>query len=229
MNTSILILEDNQTQAKALQTFIQEYSPDFKPVIAHSIENAEQYLHSATRFSAFFIDIALETDERNTDGLQFTRNLAAVSPYRNTPVVFVTAYPEHVFHAINELHCYAYLLKPFQKEQVFQQLDQIFETDTLLCLRTLTGIYWKIDLNDIYYIQSFGRNVHYQTKQGEIRSRQYTMKALENMLPAYFVRCHKSYIVNTKHAEAYHAARRLLYLRETGEAIPCSRDCHFTL
>lgn len=229
MNIPILILEDDTIQAKALENLLQEYPTALEPVITSSLHEAKESLNSSIRFGAFFIDIALESDMSNTDGLRFAKQIALTSKYKNTPIIFVTGYPEHVFDAINQFHCYAYLLKPFQKEDVFQQLNRIFETNSSLRIRTLSGIYQKIDFNDIYYIQSFGRNIHYQTRHGEIRSRQYTLKALQNVLPAYFARCHKSYIVNTNHVVSFNATKRILYIQEIEEQIPYNQIFHVTL
>ncbi len=229
MNTPILILEDDLIQRKSLEALIREYSTALEPISVTSLDRAKDELNHFAHFSAFFIDISLESHISNTDGLQFAKHILLTPKHKDTPIIFVTGYPEHVFHAINEFHCYAYLLKPFKREDVFQQLDRIFKTDSSLRLRTLSGIYQKIDYNDIFYIQSFGRNIHYQTRYGEIRSRQYTLKTLEDILPGFFSRCHKSYIVNTNHIVSFNATKRVLYIREIDEQIPYNQNYHVTL
>ena len=183
-------------------------------------------IDEAVHYTAFFIDIALDDNVENTDGLSFAKFLSEKSAYKDTPVIFTTSFPDYVYEALNHLHCYAYLLKPFDRDDVFHQLDQILRTNDSIRFKTADGIYMKLDTDEIYYIQAFGRNMHFMTKHGEITSRQYTMKSLNDILPGSFERCHKSFLVNKKYIQSVNPRTKTLHLRGLDDDIPYGKDFH---
>ena len=119
--------------------FILEDNPAFAEALIKMIEN---------------YPIRIDYIE-NTDGLSFAKFLSEKSAYKDTPVIFTTSFPDYVYEALNHLHCYAYLLKPFQQEDVFHQLDQILRTNDSIRFKTADGIYMKLDTDEIYYIYAF--------------------------------------------------------------------------
>lgn len=226
MNPSIFILEDNITFAEALIKMINNYPVKLDCTHAANLNTALNKINSSTHYTAFFIDILLDDKSDNTDGLSFAEYLSESSSYKDTPIIFTTSFPNYVYDALNRLHCYAYLLKPFRQEDLFYQLDQIFKTSCSIRLKTADGIYMKLDVDEIYYIQSFGRNMHFMTKRGEITSRQYTMKSLASMLPGYFKRCHKSFLINKKYIQSENPRDKTLRLKDIDEDIPYGKDFH---
>jgi hypothetical protein len=62
---------------------------------------------------------------------------------------------------------------------------------------------------ELLFIAAAGNYVCYHTRRGKILSRQ-TLAALERQLPKSFVRCHRSYIVNTSLVNTYTAQALLL-------------------
>ena len=132
---------------------------------------------------------------------------------------------EYAKHAC-DLGAYAYLLKPFRQEDVFFQLDQILKTNCSIRLKTADSIFMKLNTDDIYFIQAFGRNMLFSTKHGEVCSRQYTMKSLDEILPDHFERCHKSFLVNTKYIHSVNPKERTLHIKEIDDDIPYGKDFH---
>lgn len=119
----------------------------------------------------------------------------------NRNIIFITAFPEHIYTAVNDIHCTAYLLKPYTQKDLYAQLDAIFHTEYALQLKTLEGIYAKLNFAEIYYIESHARYMYFHTTQGIIKSRQYRLKELTTLLPSFFIQCHKSYIINSKYID----------------------------
>ena len=59
----------------------------------------------------------------------------------------------------------------------------------------------KMEIDDIYYVESMGHSLIYRTKKGEFTARG-TMKDMEEILSPYgFFRCNKGYIVNLKYVD----------------------------
>ena len=103
----------------------------------------------------------------------------------------------------------------------------IFKKESVLKIKTLKSVHIKINIDDIYYIQSFGRIIEFITKDNKITSRQYNMKKLEEILPDNFKRCHKSYIINTDYVYSVDFSNRLLTLKDNNSIVPFSKnfDC----
>lgn len=221
MYKHIFVLEDDKTQADTLRSYLSTYSPKVKPIITSSVDEALATLRTHSAFAVYLLDISLG-DEANKDGLKVAYTICKMYPQAH--LIFITAHPQHVFSAINEHHCMAYLLKPYTREMLFQQLDRIFTDTKYLSLRALDGIYWKIPFSDIYYIESYSRYMHFHTVHGVIESRQFRLKDLESVLSSDFMRCHKSYVVNKTYIQAIDSTTHLLTLHTVDDQIPCSRD-----
>ena len=221
MYNYVFILEDDVTQANTLQSYILQYSPTLRPVIAHSAKEAMDTLRTQSDFAAYLLDISIG-EEQNHDGLEVARTICKMNA--NPHLIFITAYTDHVFSAINDYHCSAYLLKPYTKETLYKQLDPLFSQPEYLSLRALDGVYWKISYSDIYYIESYSRYMYFHTANGVIKSRQYRLKDIEQLLSDDFVRCHKSYVVNTTYISAINSGDHLLHLHTIDENIPYGKD-----
>lgn len=226
MSPSVFILEDNKMFAQNLVEMIEQYPLKLNCVVSYDLNSALKQLSDSIHYTAFFIDIALDETTENIDGLSFAKFLSESTLHKDTPIIFTTSFPHYVYEALNQLHCYAYLLKPFRQEDVFFQLDQILETNCSIRLKTAEGIFMKLNTNDIYFIQAFGRNMLFCTKHGEVCSRQYTMKSLSDLLPNHFERCHKSFLVNTKYIHSVNPKDKTLHIKEIEDDIPYGKDFH---
>lgn len=225
-NFSIFIFEDDKIQATALKNYINEYSQDMHPVIAASTKEAISILSKEPYFRAYFLDISTDPDAENTDGLKIaeyirhkTKNIA--------PIIFTTAFPKHIYHAVNDIHCTAYLLKSYTKEQLFRQLDNILGTERDFTIKTIDNIRIKLNFDDVFYFESHGRYITAHTLHGEFMTRQYRLKQILELFPAYFEQCHKSYIVNTRYIELIDPYAHLISLKKTKDKVPCNRNYRY--
>lgn len=228
MKNSILIVEDDIIQSKALEQMLLNYHIKFDITITHTIDEAKNIIDIKDNFCVFIIDISLDKNEDNTDGLRLTDYILNEKNYRQTPIIFTTAHPQYIFTALNDFHCYSYLLKPFNECQLHNQLDMILKKESVLKIKTLKSVHIKINIDDIYYIQSFGRIIEFITKAAKITSRQYNMKKLEEILPDNFKRCHKSYIINTDYVYSVDFSNRLLTLKDNNSIVPFSKNFDYS-
>lgn len=154
MKTSIFILEDNMTQVKTLTRYIHNYAPDIELCIASSKEEAFILLKNHPDFNAYLLDVSLGSADQDTDGLAVANYIIdsrTTTAAGNRNIIFITAFPEHIYTAVNDIHCTAYLLKPYTQKDLYAQLDAIFHTEYALQLKTLEGIYAKLNFAEIYY------------------------------------------------------------------------------
>lgn len=225
-NFSIFIFEDDKIQATALKNYINEYSQDMHPVIAASTKEAISILSKEPYFRAYFLDISTNPDAENTDGLKIAEYIRHKTK-NNAPIIFTTAFPKHIYHAVNDIHCTVYLLKPYTKEQLFRQLDNILGTERDFTIKTIDNIRIKLNFDDVFYFESHGRYIIAHTLHGEFMTRQYRLKQILELFPAYFEQCHKSYIVNTRYIELIDPYAHLISLKKTKDKVPCNRNYRY--
>lgn len=225
-NFSIFIFEDDKIQATALKNYINEYSQDMHPVITASTKEAISILSKEPYFRAYFLDISTDPDAENTDGLKIAEYIRHKTK-NNAPIIFTTAFPKHIYHAVKDIHCTAYLLKPYTKEQLFRQLDNILGTERDFTIKTIDNIRIKLNFDDVFYFESHGRYIIAHTLHGEFMTRQYRLKQILELFPAYFEQCHKSYIVNTRYIELIDPYAHLISLKKTKDKVPCNRNYRY--
>lgn len=247
MNYTIFILEDNELQAnfikKLVQTYGIQHNISFHTISAHSLQKAYELL-PYYQIDIFLLDIALGKDAKNQDGIAFAQALQLQPTTQNKPILFITAYEIHMPYAINHLHCFSFLIKPYEQEDFFIQLDDLFirmnrllakqppicespannsQTGNSIMIKTLDGTYVPLFPNQLIYITSHGRYLTYVTTQEQFQSRQYTMQKLEKLLGNPFIRCHKSYIVNQTYIKNYDFLLHYAHLTTSKDLIPLSR------
>lgn len=118
-----------------------------------------------------------------------------------TMVIFTTAYSDYAVKGF-ELNALDYLLKPFslsrflkacQKAQDWKQL-QPAEINGHIFIKTTEGQI-KVNFSELLFCEATGNYVTLYLDKEKIISRM-TFKELEKLLPSYFVRTHRSFVVN---------------------------------
>jgi DNA-binding LytR/AlgR family response regulator len=162
------------------------------------------------KIDLLFLDIQMP----DISGLDFIKTLEK-TPY----IVLTTAYKEYALEGY-ELNVVDYLLKPFSFERFVKAVNKVAETlekdkqtgesfsesdDTLrpemfddyLVIRA-DRKYYKINYDDLVYIEGQKAYVTFYTKRQQITAL-LSLKELEEKLPGtVFIRIHKSYIVSIK-------------------------------
>ncbi len=152
---------------------------------------------------AFFIDINMP----DLNGMDFVRSLAA-PPI----VVFTTAYSEYAVDGY-KVDAVDYLLKPFGLDdfkraaaKVKKQYDLMSaqpavvsspDEDDALFLKTEYKVV-RVNISEIRYVEGMSEylKIHFEGRKPIIVL--LSMKKLEDRLPDYFMRIHRSYIINLK-------------------------------
>ncbi|MCF2873166.1 MULTISPECIES: LytR/AlgR family response regulator transcription factor [unclassified Tenacibaculum] len=150
------------------------------------------------------IDILLlDINMPDISGIDFLKSLK-----KQPKVIFTTAYREYALDGF-ELDASDYLLKPIEFYRFLRAINKVKQTflkSNINSSKELTGSIqlksskkiYKVNFEDIIYIQSHHEYVMYHTKSVGKLMVYGTMKSVENILPnSHFYRIHRSYIVNS--------------------------------
>lgn len=127
-------------------------------------------------------------------------DLAVLVP-KETLVVFTTAYSDYAVKGF-ELDALDYLLKPFNLSRFLKSCQKAQEWIDLrpknepafLFVKTSDGQV-RVDFSDLLYCEAQGNYVTFQLSAQKIQSRM-TLAETEKLLPFYFLRTHRSFLVN---------------------------------
>ena len=162
---------------------------------------AKEILNQET-IDAIFCDINMP----DLNGMDFVKSLAA-PPL----VVFTTAYSEYALEGF-KVDGVAYLLKPFGLDYFRRAANRIkdrlsipaapatesvAEDDTIFVKTDYKVV--KLAISDIRYIEGMSEylKIHLESQPKPVVTL-LSMKKMEEYLPPYFMRIHRSYIVNLK-------------------------------
>ena len=111
-------------------------------------------------------------------------------------------------------------LKRLKKESQNQQNRIVRDNDTLDV--KIGGNYYSFFYRDILFFEAQTKKVVVKTFGQEI-SYYSSIESIAENLPPYFIRCHRSFIINTNHIKSAHFGENMIYLKDNS-IIPISRS-----
>ena len=163
--------------------------------------------------------IILDIEMPFIDGLSVARKLRELG--EKTALVFLTSHLEYALKGY-EVNALRYLTKPVKKEQLTEIINHLVEKNS-----EVKKIMLKSDdemlmlpISDVLYMEARNQDVRVVTKEGDY-FRRYNIRDYEEELRQYFfVRCHRSYLVNLSHVAKITGKDIII---DNGEMIPLSR------
>ena len=142
------------------------------------------------------------------DGLEAIRKLRGnpgADFSRSPAVIFITAFDEYVFEAL-DLFAFQYLLKPLDENKFERVLltavsECSGQTEEALIFHT-KSCHFRIIPSRILFVESNLRKVIIYTEK-EVVELYATMAELEQRLDSRFYRCHRGYLVNFEKVVKY--------------------------
>lgn len=184
-----------------LDTVIAELNIQCNVSIWYDGQKLQQYLENKNRMDLIFLDIELVESDGISIGkfirenlLDFQLQLAYIS--------HESAYAMQLF----ETEPMDFLVKPINKEQVKKVLLRFLKQRTgagkIFTFREEYGNA-QISYDSIMYFQSMNHKVILHTGEGQ-REFYGKLSDVERMAPDYFIRIHKSYLVNEAFISRFH-------------------------
>lgn len=200
---NILLVEDDSIQRENSKKMIQEID---KSLTIYEAEDKDEALKISTdnNISIFYIDVAL----KNSSGLDLAIELRKIHKYKLSWIIFLTTHIEYITQAFKEVHCYDYILKPYDKEKLIDMSRNIMlyehkhtvmeRKHAIFDLRD--GVFIKIYIDEIIFIEVNIRTCTIHTKKCKYEAKGLSLKqALKLISNKNIIQCHKSFAVNTNY------------------------------
>jgi len=198
----VLAIDDEPLALQQLAAYIKKVT--FLELVAacQSATEAKEILNREA-IDAIFCDINMP----DLNGMDFVKSLAA-PPL----VVFTTAYSEYAVEGF-KVNAVDYLLKPFGLDDFRRAANRLQErcertapqqdyslasNDDTIFVKTDYKVV-KLAISDIRYIEGMSEylKIHLESQPKPVVTL-LSMKKMEEYLPSYFMRIHRSYIINLK-------------------------------
>lgn len=221
----IFVLEDEEQSRKALVQMLLNISGEITVDAAADLAEARKLLGGTVSFDLFLLDINLNRDDMNdVDGITFAEEIRAIQKYAFTPLVMVTSIAGLEMEAYRKLHCYQYLVKPYNQSEIEELVQKVLfhirKDEKEFVLVKKGGINYKILCDEIEYCKAIPRGVCICLKSERMEVPYLTIhKLLEKLPKKCFFQCHRMFIVNKKAVKYYDLVNQVIQVKDYPEFI----------
>lgn len=225
---NILIVEDNLPVVRTIEKIILNKDSSFSVKKANSADEALIFLKQDIDFHMFWLDINLSnTHCPNHAGFDFALLIRQTPRYIFTPIIFITSLADMELDAYRKVHCHLFLVKPFKKIEIDRILDRLLRSlpsppsnDLKKWLIRKNGVYYSLMVKDMIYIESTRRGINIHMKNEVFPAPYQTMTdTVAELGPLGFIRCHRSFLINTQYLCNVDLTNQTLTLHADGDNI----------
>lgn len=212
MRFSFLIIDDNDTSTKEILDLFENFPNYFCAGIAKDNQTAIKQIIKV-KPQLVIVQIPVNSNDANLffetikesfqylDSIPYFMALAPTSDYALTAIQ--SGFSDYVLMPLN-IHQLGKSLFKFEKRNPVPAVSTI-------CIKSYSD-YHFVALQDILYLKSDNNTTDIQLCNGKEVTAFKTLKHFENTLPFYFLRIHKSYIVNINQVSRIHFSKSKCYL-----------------
>lgn len=180
-----------------------------------SFTSYEQLIGRINEFDLFILDYNMADGdddlsfEDKINGMEFARLIRQHDEKKG--IIFITAFPEFVYESF-EVRTYRFLVKPIDENLLFDAI-QTFIDNTAESGKLLVNINKEIhpiNIDEIVYLEVSGKNTTICTENDILKCRKPIASFEKELLPFYFYRVHRSYIVNINKIKQFNAKTVIL-------------------
>ncbi len=221
---NILVIEDEMTVAKRLMRFIREIRGNTNDRIHHvlDLDDAEEYLAEQP------VDlVTLDLNLNGRSGFDLLKRLVAESFH----TIIVSAHSEQAITAF-EYGVLDFVAKPFRKERLAQALARVSAKSNnasvstrYIAVKTSYGVEMLL-ISDVLYFKAEGNYAAVVMTSGREYLHDKNLDKIKQLMPATFIRSHRSYIVNmdkVSSLQSYPGSRYEMTLQNE-QTLPISRQ-----
>ncbi|MEZ4898613.1 MAG: response regulator transcription factor [Saprospiraceae bacterium] len=186
----VIIVDDEPKAIELLSSYVRMLDDlDLAGTFRNGLK-ALEFIH-ANPVDVLLLDIHMP----HLNGLNLARLILAP-----TKIIFTTAHSEYAVESYH-LNAIDYLLKPITLERFIQAIQKVRPAiqrpdEEVMLIKSGVRVY-RVNPDDIAFLEKDGNYMLYHTIQERIMARQSIAEALA-VLPSYFRQIHKSFIVNIR-------------------------------
>lgn len=205
---SVILVEDDHMQREILKTMIFSIYESIKIYEADSEISALEIIEKHN-INMFLIDISL----KESSGLNLALKIRSIPKYEFSQLIFLTTHMDYMLQAFKQIHCYDYILKPYNKGNVQAMLNKLIDreydklnnvdyslneyTNNELVIKIRNGIYIVTKINEILFIEVKGRDCEINTVGGAYTYSNISLKKILDLINCkYIVQSHKAFAIN---------------------------------
>lgn len=217
----IAIVDDETDEQEILAKYIREWAKSKKELVEFAcFVNSEAFLFSWEDDKDYAL-LVLDIEMGGISGLELAKKIRLQDG--DIPILFVTGYDEYMQYGydVAALH---YLLKPVQKEKLFQVLDKLGEREEsqMNLIVNAGNEVRRLPLSAIFYVEADGHGSILHTVDETVPVRESFGEIERQLLSAEeAVKCHRAYLVNLRYVSAIRGAELIL---DHGERLPIARS-----
>ena len=196
----IAVVEDEDGSAEQLQEFLSQYEREMGVQI--KCERFRDGDEIAENYKGNFDIILMDIQMRFMDGMTAAEKIRGMD--RKVVIMFITNMTNYAIRGY-QVDALDYVLKPVSYFAFSQKLGRAIarmkkSSSKTISIELPSGVK-KLDIDNVFYIESEGHNLVFYTSGGEFKIRA-KLGDFENQLAPYnFFRSNKGYLVNLKYVD----------------------------
>lgn len=225
----VLIVEDEENIRSGIVKIVKNINANLDVYETGAAKSAF-FIAGENKIDIFILDIQLE----DYSGLELAMQLREIDTYKVTPIIFISGAISKEFEAYRQIHCYAFIEKPFAIKDIREVLENIIvygikkEEPLKLILKNKEATY-IIKETDIIYIERRNRKLSIKTTNQVIDYSFDSLTRICEQLSNDFVQCHQGFVINKTFIRKIDHVENVLYLDKIEYAIPIGRKYRKTL
>jgi DNA-binding LytR/AlgR family response regulator len=221
MRFSFLIIDDDATNVKGTLELFENFPNYFCAGVAKDNQTA---INQITKVKPQLVIVRIPI--KSNDVTAFFKTITELFQYLECIPYFIglASTPDYALDAIQSGFS-DYTIEPLQLHELGKMLFKFEKRNppniaTTICIKSYSD-YQFVALQDITYLKADNNTTDIQMDNGRTVNAYKTLKHFEGTLPFYFLRIHKSYIVNINHVSRIHFSKSKCYLNYN-EILPFS-------
>ena len=171
--------------------------------VFYSGETLFKTIENKDKYGLIFLDIQL----LQLDGVQVGKQIRERLGNEKISIVYISSKETYAM-SLFQVRPLDFLIKPITQKTVNETIDKYIRLNNLMKNDFFFHIGKSIQrlyLDEIFYFACNGKKIEIHTDAGvtTFMTRQYRLKQILELFPAYFEQCHKSYIVNSSYVSIY--------------------------
>ena len=199
---NIAIVDDESEYINQLQNYLKRYEEDYGESFNVTVfYDGDSIVH---RYSSQFDVILMDVEMKFMDGMSAAEEIRKMDS--EVVIIFITNMSQYAIrgYAVEALD---YILKPVSYFAFSQCLGRAINRMKNRISKAITintkGGASRLDIRDIFYVESGGHNVVYHTTSGDYETTSTMKETEERLRDMHFFRTSKWYLVNLAHVEGF--------------------------